>query len=147
MNSLHVPKWLFISIALVSFVGFLDATYLTAQHYLGFELNCSVFNGCDIVTTSEYSVVAGVPVALLGALYYFVLFIGMFVYFDLQDKRVLRILMLLTVFGFFTSLWFLYLQIFVIKALCLYCIVSATTSTALFILGMFALFRFNILKN
>ena len=147
MNSLHVPKWLFISIALVSFVGFLDATYLTAQHYLGFELNCSVFNGCDIVTTSEYSVVAGVPVALLGALYYFVLFIGMFVYFDLQDKRVLRILMLLTVFGFFTSLWFLYLQIFVIKALCLYCIVSATTSTALFILGMFALSRFNILKN
>lgn len=147
MNSLHVPKWLFIGIAVVSFVGFLDATYLTAQHYLGFELNCSVFNGCETVTTSEYSVVAGVPVALLGALYYFIVFIGMFVYFDLQDKRVLRVLMLLTIFGFLASLWFLYLQIFVIKALCLYCIVSAITSKALFILGMLALFRFRVLKE
>lgn len=145
MNSLHVPRWLFISIVVVSFIGFLDSTYLTAQHYLGFELNCSVFNGCETVTTSEYSVVAGVPVALLGALYYFVLFIGMFVYFDLQDKRVLRVLMLFTVFGFLASLWFLYLQIFVIKALCLYCLVSATTSTLLFVFGMLALFRFRVL--
>ena len=129
----------------VSFIGFLDATYLTAQHYLGFELNCSVFGGCETVTTSEYSVVAGVPVALLGALYYFTMFIGMFVYFDLQDKRVLRVLMLLTVLGFLASLWFLYLQIFVIKALCLYCIVSVVTSTLLFVLGMFALFRSRII--
>lgn len=129
---------------MVSFIGFLDATYLTAQHYLGFELNCSLLRGCETVTTSEYSVVAGVPVALLGALYYFVMVIGMFVYFDLQDKRILRFLMWLTLFGFFASLWFLYLQVFVIKALCLYCLVSITTSTLLFIFGMRTLYQLRL---
>ncbi len=132
-----VPRWFIVVFVVIGFIGFLDATYLTAEHYLGFGLNCSIINGCEEVTTSPYSVVMGFPVALYGAMYYLLLFLLGVMYLDSGKDIVLYFAMLFTPLGFFASLWFLYLQVFVIKALCLYCLVSAGTSTTLFALGIY----------
>lgn len=126
---------------LASFIGFLDATYLTVEHYNKGILPCYIFEGCDQVTASRYSTVGNIPIALFGAIYYLVIFISTILFFDTKYKPILYILILLPIFGFLFSLWFMYLQIFVIKAICFYCVISATTSTALFILTI-PLFRF-----
>ncbi len=134
------PKWLILVMAGITFFGFADAAYLTIEHYFSVPLPCTIFNGCEAVTTSVYSVLAGIPVALLGALYYLTVFILLACAIDTHKKIFASLAMKVTPFGFFASLYFVYLQIFVIKAICLYCMVSATTSTILFVLGMIGLF-------
>jgi len=121
--------------------GFIDATYLTVKHFLGGPIPCSILKGCEQVTTSQYATVFGVPVALLGSFYYLTILILAAIYFDSRKPAVLKLLASLTPFGFLASLYFVYLQIFIIKAICLYCMVSATTSTILFILGMVYLMK------
>ena len=130
--------WVFVAI---SFLGFLDATFLTAEHYLGTLVGCPIFGGCDKVLKSPYSTVAGIPVALAGAVYYLTLFLLGVIYLDIGRLRLLWFAANLTLLGFIASLWFLYLQAFVIKALCFYCIVSLVASTLLFFLGFVWRFR------
>ncbi len=123
--------------------GFADATYLTVKHFLGGPIPCSILKGCEQVTTSQYSTIFGIPVALLGSFYYLTILVLAVIYFDSRKPSVLKLLACLTPVGFLASMAFVYLQIFVIKAICLYCMVSATTSTILFILGMIYLAKQN----
>lgn len=116
--------------------GFVDSTYLTVTHFLGATVPCSIVHGCEKVLSSQYSSIFGIPVALLGAFYYLTILVLAVIYFDSRKTSVLKLLACLTPFGFLASLIFVYLQIFVIGAICLYCMVSATTSTILFISGM-----------
>jgi len=136
-----LPSWLIFSLIGVSFIGFLDASYLTISHYTGAALNCSVLKGCEQVTNSPYSVIFNIPVALLGSLYYLTVLILSILYFDTKNSSILKIIAPFTILGFGASVWFVYLQFFVIKALCQYCMVSALTSTILFVLGLLTYFK------
>ena len=131
-----VPKWLPVNFAIFSFLGFLDAAYLTAEHYLGLPLPCSILQGCEQVTNSPYSVFIGVPVALFGAVYYLAIFILITAYFDSGRAKILSFLARFSVLGFLASLYFLYLQLFVIGAVCIYFLGSLATSALLFILSV-----------
>lgn len=149
------PKFLYFTFIPISLLGFLDASYLTIKHFVGTPLPCSILRGCEEVTTSQYSVIGGIPVALLGAIYYLAIFVLVLLFLngklfssgvnsgtpENQDKS-LKLVARLTVIGLIASLWFIYLQVFVIKAICLYCMFSAFTSITLFILGIIVL-KFN----
>ena len=117
-----------VAFLVLGLIGFADAMYLTLSHYLGKPVVCAIFEGCDAVTTSAYSMIGPVPVALLGVFYYTAIIVLTFV--------CVRYAALLTPVGFLASVWFTYLQLFVINALCLYCLLSAAVSTTLFLLGM-----------
>lgn len=136
-----VNKWFIIFFTIVSFLGFLDATYLTAQHYMGAIPPCVITTGCETVLTSEHSVIFGVPTALWGAIYYLLIFILAVLTLDLKQPEIIRIAAYITPLGFFASLYFVYLQFFVIKEICSYCMISAATSTTLFILGSFVIIK------
>lgn len=160
--NLKISNFFISAILLVSFLGFADASYLSIKYFVGTPLPCSVLKGCEEVTTSHYSKIIGIPVALLGSFYYLTIFALVFSYlikslsFDKSDKvdsemskKTLMIFARLTVVGLAASLWFVYLQLFVIKAICLYCMFSASTSVTLFVFGIFVL-KFNksrILSN
>ncbi len=131
----EIPKWIAVAFLLVSFLGFLDATYLTAKYYLGQPLTCSLLEGCEKVTTSDYATLGGIPIALLGAVYYLAIFVLVLLHLDTGKRTVFLSAVWLTPLGFFVSLWLLYLQLFVILAVCFYCIFSLVTSTALFALA------------
>lgn len=134
-----IHKWVIRIWLAFSFLGFLDATYLAVKHYTGGSINCSILNGCDKVTTSPYAVVLGVPVALAGTVYYLILFLLAVIYIDSRRERFFNLAIFAAFVGFFASLWFVYLQVFVLSALCLYCLFSAADSTMLSILGAYAL--------
>lgn len=139
MPSTHLPKWLIWSLIIVSFIGFLDASYLTIAHYTGLSLRCSVFNGCEEVTTSKYSEIFGIPVALMGIFYYLAILLTTLFYYDSRKASLPRYIAWASCFGMSASVWFVVLQLFVIKAICQYCMISATTSTLLFIFGIIIL--------
>jgi uncharacterized membrane protein len=136
------PNWMIASFLSASFIGFADATYLAAKHYLGTPLSCSIFEGCEKVTTSRFATIAGVPLGVAGAAYYLVVFLTVIAYLDTRRLGIIRFAAGFTAVGFLSSLWFVYLQLFVIGAVCPYCMLSALASTALFIVGaMFLLLQ------
>ena len=132
-------KRLAFGLLAVAPLGFADASYLTAEHFLNRVPPCSIIHGCETVTTSAFSLILGVPVALLGTLYYLTVIFGLVYFFQTQKTFVLKYIAALTGLGFAFSLWFVYLQFFVIHAICEWCMFSALTSTLLFILGMWVL--------
>lgn len=146
------PKALLLIFCILSFLGFLDASYLTFEHYLGSVPACSFLEGCELVTTSPYAtlegtwaafrgrepvflVPRGISVALLGALYYGALFMAAAASWGRRDAIFLRLLPF-TAVGLLAAAWFLSLQAFVLQAFCVYCIFSAATSTALFLVAL-----------
>lgn len=137
MHSRLTPNKAALLLGVFSFIGFLDALYLTVRHYQGLAVPCLIFEGCEIVTKSEYAAILGVPLALVGVVYYLGIFLLVVLYADQRKSSILGLIAHIAVLGFIASLWFLYLQLFVIKALCIYCIISGIMATFLFIVGRF----------
>lgn len=129
----QLPTSLAVFILVVALLGFIDASYLAVEHYKGVIPPCTIVSGCELVLTSSYSFILGVPVSLLGAIYYLIVLIGISSYLESKKTKLLKLTLLFTFFGFLFSLWFLYLQAFVIGAYCLYCLGSALTSITLFV--------------
>ena len=119
----------------ISLLGFLDAVYLTTSHYTG-HITCSVISGCQEVLVSQYSEIFGIPLALLGAAYYLFILINSLLYIDNQNKYSKLVLSYIPIFGFLFSIYLIYLMFFVIEALCQYCLLSAGSSTLLFLFSM-----------
>jgi len=133
-------KWWPVSYVLLTLAGLADTSYLAAKHFAGTEVNCSILQGCDKVLASPYAVIGGnIPLALLGAAYYFLLLILVLVYLQNKNKSAALLFFGLSAFGFLFSIWLTYLQFFVIRALCLYCLSSAIFTAILFALGFYAL--------
>jgi uncharacterized membrane protein len=117
---------------LFSVVGLGDALYLTVQHLTGQSVRCAIVTGCSAVLSSRYSTLGGLPTALYGVGAYFLAFslATLALFGSVLAVRLLR----LTVAGMFVgTLWLLYLQAFVIKAFCTWCLVSAAMTTLLVI--------------
>ena len=132
-----------ILIGLFSFLGLMDASYLAAKHYTGTIPVGAMVKGCEAFTTSQYATIGlpavegGISVALLGVIYYLAVLIISIAIIDTKSDRLKKFLAGFSVIGLMASIWFISLQLFVIKALCLYCLASAFSSTAIFITAFF----------
>lgn len=122
------------AVVLVALAGLADAAYLTIEHMSGRSVRCMVVSGCDEVLQSSYATVAGgFPVAAVGALAYFTVFsLATLAAFGYDGAR--KLLTPLVAVMFLATLWFLYLQAFVIRAFCTYCLISAAVTTTLTLL-------------
>lgn len=130
-----IPRWLISLFIALAFIGFVDATYLTVKHYQGGPLPCYILEGCDTVTTSKYSQIGPVPIAVLGIGFYLALVLLVINYWQTKNDRSLRLASRLTILGFLAAIVLLCLQAFVLQAYCLYCVISAIISIILFVLG------------
>ena len=119
-----------------SFIGFLDASYLAIKHFNGSTLICNITSGCNTVLASSYSEIFGIPVALGGALYYLTVFVLVVAFLDTKKDKILDFISKFAVAGLLASTYFVYLQVVVLKSICQYCMLSAITSTLLFITGI-----------
>ena len=128
---------LYVTAAIVSLLGLADAIYLTVQHLTGESVRCTIVSGCSEVLSSQYAVVAGVPLALVGAAAYFSVFsLATLAAFGYRIAGMLLTPLVLLMFLF--SLWLIYLQGFVIGARCQFCLLSAAVTTTLTIIALLA---------
>lgn len=121
--------------SVVALVGVAETTYLTVEHFTGKIPPCTVLQGCGEVLTSQYASVYGVPLALIGLVYY----LTILVLTRLEGRRPLVALAAVSSFGLAISAFLVYLQLNVIGAICLYCMASAGTTTLIWILTMLRL--------
>jgi len=134
----QIPKWIPIVLIILTLVGFSDATYLTIEHYQNEIPPCTI-GGCESVLTSQYAVVAGLPISLIGAIYYLILTILLFIYLDFKREIFLRTALLVPVIGFLASAGLMFIMFFIIKSFCPYCAVSAIVSSSIFIISIYAI--------
>ena len=139
-------RFLWVMMAL-AFLGFLDATYLAIEHLRGVVPPCTVLSGCEVVTTSNYATVLGMPVALMGSFYYAAILIALMGVHTTGRARLLLWIARATALGFAASVYFVTIQLFVLDAVCVYCMGSALTSTLLFACGMHLLRQKRILLS
>lgn len=127
--------WLYGTGALLALLGLADAIYLTVEHVTGQSVRCTIITGCSEVLSSSYAVVAGIPLALIGAAGYFSAFsLATLAAFGYRIAATL--LMPLTVAMFLVSLWLIYLQAFVIHAFCQFCLFSALITFLLLVVTL-----------
>lgn len=123
--------------AIVSLIGLADSIYLTVEHLSGRSVRCTLVAGCSEVLSSAYASLNGVPLALIGATAYFTVFsLATLAVFDYKWAG--RLLAVVVGLMFLTTLWLLYLQAFVIKAFCQFCLLSALVTLALTVLVIVA---------
>jgi uncharacterized membrane protein len=125
--------------ALVALAGLFVALYLTLFKlgYIG-NLVCAV-GSCEVVQTSKWATLLGYPVAVWGVAYYAgVLAIALagLTPSMVDNRRVSQLLVVLTATGVLFSLWLTYLELFVIQAICMWCVVSAVLATILFVIAL-----------
>ncbi len=139
---MKIPTWFLGSSAVLALIGFIDATYLTVEHYLGLVPPCTITQGCEQVTTSSYSLLFGIiPVALLGALFYVGALALLLWLWDRRDPLLFKLYARYTWLGLLAAIYFTSIQAFILKAYCQYCLLSALTSTILFLLAQYLVYR------
>ncbi len=127
---------------ILALIGLLDALYLLWIKITQNKALCLPGIGdCWSVNTSRYSEIFGVPLSLLGALAYLAILALLWLEGKRLDDKVLLpgVVFGVTLAGFVFSIYLTYLEIFVIKAICPFCVVSAIVMTILWILSILRL--------
>ncbi|MGH9853200.1 MAG: vitamin K epoxide reductase family protein [Blastocatellia bacterium] len=124
------PALIFGPAMLVSLIGLGDSIYLTIQHLTGRSVRCSVTTGCSAVLSSQYATIAGAPTAAFGALAYFAAFsLATLAAFGYERARTGLAILIAPML--IATLWLLYVQAFVLRAYCEYCLLSAAMTLTL----------------
>ncbi len=111
----------------LSLVGLADAAYVLYTQRTGKTLRCLIGKSCDIVTKSRYATTFGIDNSAAGAVFYLLLIAAVLIAPAVPWPLVLAASLIASIF----SLYLVYLQLFVIKELCDYCMLSAFINWAL----------------
>jgi len=131
-----------VAIAL-SVLGLLVSIYMTVYKVTNNDKMCIGSGGCSTVNSSPYSEIAGLPVGLLGVGGYAAILVVL-----LFEKRIgflnenaSLLFFGLSTTGFLFTLWLIYVEIALVKALCPFCLTSQAAMTIIFILSVIRLIR------
>jgi uncharacterized membrane protein len=132
------PAWIWPTTAAVVAAGLGVSVYLTIEHYTAATtLACpdtGVVN-CLKVTTSPQSTMLGIPVAVLGLVFFVAM--GLLTLPALWHNRsapVRRGRLALAAVGIVTVLYLLYAELFLVDAVCLWCTAVHLLTFVLFVL-------------
>jgi uncharacterized membrane protein len=134
-------RWLSIALAVV---GLVVASYLV---YIKFDPNsllCTGVGDCTSVNTSLYSELMGIPVAAFGAAAFAFLLAVLLLETRSGFAREWGPLLVFgaALAGTLYSAYLTYIELFVIDAICPYCVTSAIAMTLIFVVSIFRLHRY-----
>ncbi|MGO9487560.1 MAG: vitamin K epoxide reductase family protein [Solirubrobacteraceae bacterium] len=128
-----------ITLIVLTAIGIALAGYLTYIHFAGIKPLCGRGGGtCEKVQTSQYSKLAGVPVALLGLIGY-VAIMGTLLVREDERSRFATAAIALGGVGF--SAYLTYREVFTLKEICEWCVSSAILLTVIMCLSMWRFLR------
>ena len=108
-----------IAVGGLSAIGIVLASYLTYAHYAEATIVCTT-GGCEAVQSSDYAELLGVPVAVLGLLAYVFLLATAFLTLELARLAGAVV----AVSGALFAGYLLFAQLFLIDAICQWCVAS-----------------------
>jgi uncharacterized membrane protein len=116
-----------ILILVLAFCGLSDSIYIAQNEAGNIPLLCNVssISGCNIVASSSYSHLFGLSIANYGVIFYSIIFIVAALSLLLSSFLLRRLVQWVALIGVIISAYLTYLEFFVIKALCIFCLASA----------------------
>ena len=119
-----MPGYLIV-ITIFSIIGICNTLYLTYHKVVGTDVACLFFpdEWCQKVQRSKYSKTLGVPNAIAGLLMYLAVLVFSLLFFY-AAMPFWPVTVIVTI-GFLFSLYFTFLQAFVLRAFCTWCVLSA----------------------
>jgi uncharacterized membrane protein len=134
-----MPTFALLGMIIVSLFGLADASYITYEKFAHVVPTC-VLTGifkCSTVLESPWASIGPVPLSLLGMGFYATVFLLASYLLLKKDApaKLSTLLFALSVFGFGFSLYLTGIQAFIIKAFCFFCVLSAVSSSLLFVIG------------
>ena len=123
-------------LALLDLIGLAIASYLSSVELRGELPNCGPLHGCEQVALSEYSRIGGVPVAVFGVGLSLILFGLAIAWWRTNDGRLLAAHYGLSLLGVLFELYFTYLELFVIGAVCVWCASYGISLVARFLVAL-----------
>lgn len=128
-----------MTIAALALVGVFVALYLT-MYKMGAigHLACG-FGSCERVNTSKWATFAGAPVAAWGLVFYAATLVVAIAGTSpslVYRREISYLLVAMSATGVVFSAWLTYLELYVIDAICRYCVMSAVIVTLIFIVSV-----------
>jgi uncharacterized membrane protein len=138
-----MDKWLVrISVAL-AILGLAVSIYMTVYKVTSNNAMCLGSGDCSTVNSSRYAEVNGIPVAVFGVIGYLAILVVHYFEnlnrFFKQNSTLMIFGMALT--GFLFTVWLIYVEIALLKALCPFCVTSQIAMTIIFIIAVMRLIR------
>ncbi len=136
-----LSKKIIYIILFFSIIGLFVSGYLWYEYAQPKPLTC--ITDCQIVRESKYSKMLGVDLPVFGTLYY--VFVVVYTSSFLLKRKVFKfeftLYSILLTSGFLVSMYLTYLEAYVIKAWCQWCVISAASATTIFLINTFASFN------
>jgi uncharacterized membrane protein len=123
-------------LAILDVIGLAIATYLSTVELGGGVPYCGVLKGCEQVALSEHSRINGIPVAVFGVILSLVLLTLALVWTRTNVYGLLLAHYALSLAGVVFEVYFLYLQVFVIGAVCIWCTSYGLSLLARFVIAL-----------
>jgi uncharacterized membrane protein len=123
-------------LAVLDIIGLAIALYLSVVELNGGVPVCGPIHGCEEVARSEYSRIAGIPVAVFGVGLSLVLLALAIAWWRTELYVLLLAHYGLSLAGVLFELYFLYLQVFVIGAVCIWCTSYGLSLIARFVVAL-----------
>lgn len=118
--------------------GLAISAYLTSVKLAGELPVCGPLKGCETVALSSYSEIFGIPVALLGAAFSAAILVLAGWWWRAGDRPAILAAYGLGLFGILFAAYLTYLELFVIEAVCVWCVGYAVTVVAGWIVAAWA---------
>ncbi len=132
--------FLYSLVALAGFAGFMLSFFIRHKKKKGEHFVCPVNFDCDAVVKGEYSKFLGLPVELIGMAYYGLVTLSylFFVSFPYLISDLIVFLVLGTTIGaLLFSFYLTFIQAFLIKEWCTWCLASAGLCVIIFFYALF----------
>ena len=138
-----MDKWLYRASVAFVVLGLLVSIYMTVYKFSGNDNMCLGSGDCHTVNASKYSEVNGIPVAVFGIMGYLAILATLYFEnknpFFRQNGTLMIFGMALT--GFLFTVWLIYVELVLIRAICPFCVTSQVSMTIIFILAVTRLIR------
>jgi uncharacterized membrane protein len=116
--------------------GLVVASYLSYVELQGQLPYCGPLSGCETVALSEYARVGGVPVAVFGVGLSITLFVFAFIWWRTNETWALAIHYGLSLVGTLFEVYFTFVELFVIHAVCIWCALYGISLVARFLVAL-----------
>ena len=132
LRAVH-PGWILV---VLDVVGLLIAGYLSVVELGGGVPVCGPLKGCETVATSEYARIGGIPVAVFGVALSLILVTLALAWIRTDNPLLLDLHCGLSLIGVIFEVYFLTLQLFVIRAVCIWCTLYGLSLVARFVVAL-----------
>jgi len=136
-------KWLYKASLVLVVIGILVSIYMTIYKLTDNNAMCLGNGGCSVVNTSKYSEIYGIPVGLVGVGGYAAILLLHLLENrnDFMRRNATLFIFGLALAGFLFTLYLVYVEFAILKALCPFCLTSQTAMTVIFVISIVRLVR------